>query len=909
MHRSATMESSGNGVRWIFVGDFGSSFRNLFLFIYLFVQASGWAAILSPSDLERAHGLTRMADLRCGSCHRPTETQALWLMDNAAPQLEALGERVNPGWVQRYLASPSTVFPGTTMPDLLHGLEPARRDADATALTHYLFANSRSSWAPVAPDHAAVQRGERLYQSIGCVACHSLDGKGGKAEVAFPNLVEKWTLTGLQEFLLNPLKTRPGGRMPSMGLRPEEAFDLAHYLLRETRFFSPLEVAVYRERLRSLEELGTAEPVRTQPAIDFSLKIPGAEGRLELRWSGWMPMASGGTYTFFVKAVGSARMAVDGHWIEDEESWEKESTEASASLTLQPGDHRVQVDFVQRGQEPPSLEISWEGPGTPRQPLPLASFRADLHIQPELPAAVFQIDPVLVKRGRELHATLRCGTCHARPVGTVATGLDRLHPEKGCLAPTPAVGTPDYHFQEADRREVRRALEWLSAPELSKPSASEQLIRGLSGFRCLVCHERGGAGGIARDRDAFFASAGEDLGEEGRVPPRLDGIGDKLRPEWLADVLGGNARVRPYLKTRMPQFGTGQVGFMAPLLVELDRNPSEPPSVHDSLPDQREAGRKLVGVDGLSCIACHRFNRQAAQALQVLDLTTTTRRLNPDWFLRFLRDPNQFNPGTRMPSFWPDGVSPLKEVLGGDTTRQLAAIWGYLSDGERARFPEGLSRQGVELVVGGEAVVYRGKLWEAGFRAIAVGFPGGVNLAFDAEELRLSLLWRGRFLNAGPHWTVQGMGQIRPLGSDVVVFPKGSAWAILPDPMGAWPTNAPRDLGIRMAGYQWDAGHQPTFYYRWNGMEMDDAMRSDEADGLKGIRRHLRIRGPVPAGLYFRIAQGNLEELGPNQWRLNRLLTLQIHGGLPPVVRGRGAQQQLIVPISGEVEWEVTYAW
>ena len=881
----------------------------IFLLIFRFLLISGFAEPPTPSEVERAHDLARFSDLRCGSCHKPTDVQALWLKDNAAPRLDGLGGRVNPDWTQRYLASPSTVFPGTTLPDLLHGLESARREADAAALTHYLYATNRSTWAPVAPDHAAVKRGERLYQSIGCMACHPLNAKGREGEVAFPRLVEKWTLPGLQAFLLNPLITRPGGRMPSMGLRSDEAFDLAHYLLRETRHFSPLEVAIYRERLRSLEELDTAEPVRTLPGADFSLKVPGNDGRLEFRWSGWMPMASGGSYTFFVKAVGAARLAVDGHWIEDEEAWEKEATEASATLHLTPGEHQVQVDFVQRGQEPPSLEISWEGAGIPRQPLPVASFRADNRIGPESPAVAFEVDPALVERGRELYGSLHCGTCHERADGTFAPGLGHLSPEKGCLSSTPPVGTPNYHFPDVERNGMRRMLAWLSPTELSQPPASQRLMGGLSGFRCLVCHERDGVGGIARDRDAYFTSAGEDLGEEGRVPPRLDGIGDKLRPEWLADVLDGSARVRPYLRTRMPHFGTDQVGFIAALLIELDRHPGAMPAVNDSLDAQRDAGRRLVGVDGLSCIACHRFNRQPAHALQVLDLTTTGKRLNPDWFHRFLKDPNRYNPGTRMPAFWPDGVSPLKEVLAGDTDRQMTAIWGYLNDGEQAKFPEGLSRQGVELVVGGEAVVYRGKLWEAGFRAITVGFPGGINLAFDAEELRLSLLWRGRFLNAGPHWTVQGMGQIHPLGSDVIVFPKGSAWAVLPDLNSAWPTNAPRELGIRMAGYQLDAARQPTFQYRWGGLEVADALNGFEVEGQKGLRRHLRLSGAIPVGLCLRLAQGNLEALGENRWRLNQMLTIQTEGHISPVVRGRGAQQQLLLPISGSGEWKVNYVW
>ena len=90
---------------------------------------------------------------------------------------------------------------------------------------------------------------------------------------------------------------------------------------------------------------------------------------------------------------------------------------------------------------------------------------------------------------------------------------------------------------------------------------------------------------------------------------------------------------------------------------------------------------------------------------------------------------------------------------------------------------------------------------EAGYRALAVGYPGQLNAAFDAEEMRLSLLWRGRFLNAGPHWTIQGMGLIRPLGTDVMVFPHGSPLAVLADANAPWPAEASKTLGMKFTRF------------------------------------------------------------------------------------------------------------
>ena len=434
----------------------------------------------------------------------------------------------------------------------------------------------------------------------------------------------------------------------------------------------------------------------------------------------------------------------------------------------------------------------------------------------------------------------------------------------------------------------------------------------MTSLNCAACHSRDGVGGVTTERDPYFTSNGEDLGEEGRVPPRLDGVGDRLRPAWLSNLLATGASVRPYVNTRMPQFGYTNIGHLTDLFVSLDRRAQPVKPSPDAVDIQKEAGRRLVGTDGLSCIACHRFNRQPAHALQVVDLTTTTERLNEDWFRQFLLDPNRFHPGTRMPALWPDGVSPLTSVLGGNTERQHAALWTYLADGPRTKFPEGLSRQNVELIVGGEPVVYRGKLWEAGFRGIAAGYPAQLNMAFDSEEMRLALLWRGRFLNAGAHWGVQGMGNIRPLGTDVVVFPHGPPLAVLADTATPWPTGSSKEAGMKFDGLQLDTFKRPTLLYSVRSVGIEDFVSPTEVGGKAGLHRTVKFTGSPPAGLHFRLANGKLTTVGENAWRLDETLTIRVIGGAKAFVRGDGDRQELLVPIVARVgnnQLEVDYVW
>jgi hypothetical protein len=62
--------------------------------------------------------------------------------------------------------------------------------------------------------------------------------------------------------------------------------------------------------------------------------------------------------------------------------------------------------------------------------------------------------------------------------------------------------------------------------------------------------------------------------------------------------------------------------------------------------------------------------------------------LTHDYYLRWMRKPMRFQPGTKMPQFSEDGKTTLKEILEGDADRQFEAIWNYLLQGEGMTPPE-----------------------------------------------------------------------------------------------------------------------------------------------------------------------------------------------------------------------------
>ena len=66
------------------------------------------------------------------------------------------------------------------------------------------------------------------------------------------------------------------------------------------------------------------------------------------------------------------------------------------------------------------------------------------------------------------------------------------------------------------------------------------------------------------------------------------------------------------------------------------------------------------------------------------DLTMARQRLNPNWILKWLKDPQKVQPGTKMPSFYPGGPD---NVLGGKEDLQIEALRDYLMSIGRGAVP------------------------------------------------------------------------------------------------------------------------------------------------------------------------------------------------------------------------------
>ena len=516
-----------------------------------------------------------------------------------------------------------------------------------------------------------------------------------------------------------------------------------------------------------------------------------------------------------------------------------------------------------------------------------------------VPLPAFSVDPELAARGKRLFSEYRCHACHrtGEPLTPPAlTALSKLRPGEGCLSDKPGAW-PRYPLAERQRSSLRTAI----PDEARDRTPSEQVSLGLTRLNCLACHTRDGLGGVAADRDAHFTGQDENLGEQGRLPPTLTGVGSKLQARWLREVIANGASVRPYLNTRMPKFGAVNAGPLAEGLKALDTLPSAQFTRVTEAEKPHQVGRELAGSKGLNCVACHTFREKAAGSIHALDLMTMAERLEEDWFHHYLANPQRFSPLTIMPAFWPDGKSPLPEVLGGDPGRQRDALWQYLEQGPDAGEPAGFVLEPLIIAVKDEAVIIRRAFPGIGKRGIGVGYPGGINLSFDAEQMRLASVWSGGFIEASGIWRGQGAGQARILGRDTVTFPSDPAFAVLATPDAPWPAfdPTPRPRSSSFKGYTLDDRQRPRFRYVTDGMAVEDFFRERRDDsGRIYLERTLTLPDVRPAGLHLRVAvDRTIEASAGDEFSVGKGLVVRLSA--PGMVRDAGDAKELLLPVTG----------
>ncbi|HEY3787980.1 MAG TPA: c-type cytochrome [Urbifossiella sp.] len=485
-----------------------------------------------------------------------------------------------------------------------------------------------------------------------------------------------------------------------------------------------------------------------------------------------------------------------------------------------------------------------------------------------------------IELGKKLMVTKGCVNCHAmEPGGQVLAAsvkFPSLNAAKkagiaGCLSDEAHAGkAPEFMLPRTEILALSAFLkDGLTGAGSASPLHSARVA--VRRFNCLNCHSKDGEGGIAVELSDQMRLLAKAESADDMIPPLLTGIGHKSRTPWLKAVLVQGGRARPWMQLRMPQYGETNVGALPEALALLEGLTSDD-SIHKvPLTTSNIAnGKTIVGKGGLGCISCHDIAGIPNTGTRGPDLATINQRVRFEWYERWLHQPMRMAPGTRMPQAFVDNKSTLATVLGGNPTMQAEAMWAYLSLGMGLPLPDGLEPpKGLIISVKDRPEVLRTFMPDAGSKAIAVGYPDGVSIAFSADQCRLSYSWAGNFLDASPVWNNRGGAPAKLLGPKFWSGPPGHPWGLTatsylpPDFLGrannpvfgtplplepARTYDGPR--AVQFEGFTLDQAGQPTFRYRLVENDKDAVLKVAETPVplqsviARGLARKFEIAAP-----------------------------------------------------------------
>jgi mono/diheme cytochrome c family protein len=539
--------------------------------------------------------------------------------------------------------------------------------------------------------------GERLFEQLGCQGCHLVQGYDNLAKIgpylkrASAKLDPSWTVRWIE----NPQAYRRHTRMPNFLFTREQAVDVAAYILNGSK-------------QQSDEWLGShPEPAALKSALGDSGMIEEGKGLFE--------------------SVGCLAC----HTTEPNQI----GTPVGSDKDFKPGDARTTKNFAPNlSTIAEKTSARWvyywikdprdyaAHPAMPslrlidREALALTAYLSTLGEKKEDPAVAAQLaNPDKVKKGEALVRKYGCFGCHEiegmdkeSRIGVELTAfgskqLDELFFGDRTDIPETwdnwtfhklqepriyATGDveqlmPNFYLQDADILNMRVFLASLTdakVPEVFRSPGTDRQRdivdgrRAVNYYNCAGCHQLEQRGGYIRryypgDEVAF-------------APPILEGEGAKVQPQWLFGFLQHPTPIRPWLKIRMPTFGFSN--HESDVLVNYFTSLAnlQVPYVFlntSTIPlDTLHAGQKLMSPDYFNCFSCHQQGDRKPEGPPsgwAPDLSLAYQRLNPDWVVDWIKNPQKLQPGSKMPQYYPGGPD---DILGGNEDAQIKALRDYI---------------------------------------------------------------------------------------------------------------------------------------------------------------------------------------------------------------------------------------
>ena len=603
------------------------------------------------------------------------------------------------------------------------------------------------------PDAPTLDAGMRLVEGLGCWGCHRIDGLekqgipkvGPSLEKVAAKVPREWTT----RWVMNPASFRANTKMPSFFYLenfvdvsgPKKPTAAQAKMNSEGRVENDTMinaiVAYLYDQSRPAEILavgGRGDAARGERLFaergctGCHIADPAAQRDLTGTYRQFGPNLSG---------VGSkASREWIYQWIRDPKKWNPKTK--MPNLRLTPEDALDVTEYLVTLKAPAPFEAV-PLPKTDEKTLDRMALYFQMSTKTLFDAkaelAKMDLNAREVYTGKNLIAHYGCYACHAipgfedaKPIGTELTeegskAVHRLdfgfihiphtrHDWFHTKLHTPRVfdrdrargweeklRMPNFRFSERELDQVVTVVLGLqqlnAAPAVvrtldPREAAIERGRRIVKDSNCQGCHVIEGFGGSFRSLVA----------DPSLAPPIIQGEGAKVQSDWLFSFLEApkTGQIRPWLEVHMPtfEFTDRELNDLTHYFASLDRAaypfllPQAPPA-----PTSLAAGKRLFEL--LKCAQCHPrsvedMNRPGVDRASLApNLQMASTRLRHDWIADWILRPDEWMPGTRMPTNFPKGedgqrYSPLAGLLDAPNfAADRAAFAGLLGGDEEAR--------------------------------------------------------------------------------------------------------------------------------------------------------------------------------------------------------------------------------
>jgi mono/diheme cytochrome c family protein len=533
-------------------------------------------------------------------------------------------------------------------------------------------------------DAPLLAQGQRLFEQVGCTGCHLVQGYDDIPKIA-PSLRRisakvdpNWAVRWIQ----NPQAYLPHTRMPNFSLRQDEATAIVAFLWSASKE----EGEKWTEQNPLPAGVGEADKdmAAKGKALVESIGCKGCHGFAEGEFSTVL-----GKQKEIVPNLKNISAKVGPRWVYH---WIKNPQNYNPATRM------------------PSLRLS------DQEATAITSYLMTLGQKSEPITGIEKQlqDPQNIKRGEALVRKYGCFGCHdisgmekESRIGVELTTFgskkieelffgnhtdipetwdawtyNKLKTPRTYATERVEQVMPQFYLTDDDIKDLLLLLAGFrdtKVPQQYRADHSQRVVEVVEGrrlvhqYNCIGCHEIENRGGFIRK----YYEQNPTL-----APPILNGEGEKVQSNWLFGFLKQPVPIRPWLQLRMPTFGfsdthaNGLVDYFDGLSkVEIPFAYFDPRKVPL---EYLEAARVLVSKDYFNCFSCHQQGEKKPEGPPdgwAPDLTLAHNRLNPEWIIKWLQDPQKLQPGAKMPSFYPGGPD---NVLGGKDDRQIEALRDYI---------------------------------------------------------------------------------------------------------------------------------------------------------------------------------------------------------------------------------------